>query len=190
MYLTVGWEKQSNFTEKDISKISEEIKGVYLIWAKGKYFLPISETYSQTITNPMVYVGSGEIRKRLNKHLASEDTVMQLQKQYRLNDLRFTYAAIEDDNADELKKKLEGTENYLAYVFRPIYRKGANYPNEIPREIKLPTQEPDKLNIWGIPYIPSSYSTADSVYWDAYTSMFEKWAKEQHREEDYVEPQK
>lgn len=192
MELKVNWEPQSDFTPENVNAISNNISGVYIIWAKGKYHCPNTiNGYFHVITNPIVYVGSGIIAERLEDHLRDEDPVMQVKRQLNLHDLRFAYAPIEreaEENEDMYNKKCDGAENYLAYIFRPIPRRTERYPNEHPREINLPSQYPDRLDIKGIVcFYPIENVIEDPKYWENYVSDFNAWAEMQHGE-NYKSP--
>ena len=170
MYLrNVHWTNFVNLTKAEVEQISTEDKGVYIIWS--------FETKPQ-----IIYVGSGNIKECLIRHISGEgDPVAQAH----IPNLRTVYANIKDENKTPEENELDqrGVENYLAYIYRPKY--GNDFPNETPREIDLPFELID--NIYPIE-LGLNYTKA-LLDWDAYKQDFRNWAEKQHGE-DFAEPQK
>ena len=180
------WQCSFELTNDEIdNNVPNTDIGVYLIWAEGVYKYTDREGHKYTFTNPMVYVGSGEIANRLGDHLKAGDSVTLIKNYFRLSNLHFAYLKIEkrqNESDDDYKEKYQGVENYLAHVYRPFPRPtdDTKYPNVTPCEIDLPEISPRERGI-------ACESALNN--WDTYERNFCAWARIQH-EEDFERPQK
>lgn len=177
MYLeNVRWEGIYDYTDENIEILSKEIsedeRGVYLIWSVRVYE-----------DNPMVYVGQGKLVARLKAHLDENDRVMQSG----FRNLVFAYTILP-------KQYCKGVENYMGYLYQPEVK--SDYMEEEDEDAEkyyFPNVRPIEVGQYPITkYSPQLVGTAypaETTDWDDYFQAFCDWAEEQHGK-GYVEPRK
>lgn len=189
MYLrNVHWEGPFNFKGNGIGSLKWATRGRVLSNYNGTRVIVNGVYVIWSVENStIIYVGSGDIWDRTDKHQNQWDDPVKLYIDNNPNvELGAAYIEL---NAEE---DFKGAENYLGYVYRPFLRRELNlkedekYPNKIPREVDL---LPNKY------FKTSPVSEESTPYdinldnWDEYRKAFCKWAEEQHGE-DFAEPQK
>ena len=109
----ISGKKYFNFYDNEVSKIDDEINGIYIIW------LPEHNPRS------VIKVGQGNIKNRLQNHLR-DDAIAK----YKLNSkMVFSWAKVNLNQCG-------GVENYLGDFLEP--REGERYFDDSPIKVNLP----------------------------------------------------
>lgn len=102
-----------DFTEEEVNKIKEDLKGVYIIWLINH--------------NPprALRLGQGEIKNRLKEHIQNKEIL-----KYRIKfSIVFSYAKLSLNQCDNV-------ERFLGDNLSPIV--GDKFPDCEPRKVNLP----------------------------------------------------
>ena len=107
----VNWSRELTFSDRQINCIRDnvpEARGVYAVYAKDHLFPYSSVLNSTRRWSSLIYIGCGQLSKRLTCHLARKknDVLEEYLRQY---DLAYRYALIVDNLDNDWSRVVEAS---------------------------------------------------------------------------------